>query len=466
MKSVLLECDSFDVNKLYDWICHNEFNVELNILVKSNNINNVTAKLKELKNVKCVTYAEMFSFTVSQEISVDLYYDQISNYTNDPMFYSLLDRDGYFPTYGIGIQHALTYYRQVALNALSFLYEGKIDLVYFRNTPHHSIEWLLAKSADALDIPVYVTERHVLPWMYSISKGYQLNREKVTLDNLTSDEVDRIKIQIDRFIKENRSEYTKALPSYEKNRMGKGAFKYYNPFKQFLKQFKRPHKFINQLVVYNQLRKHIEKVSLNSKYVVFFLHYQPERTTLPEGYGFHDQLYAIQLLRMALDERITLLIKEHPSMFTNQCEPKARNAKFYKWISKLPNVKMVSLDEDTFALIDNSLFVSTITGTVGLQAYIRKKPVVYFGRSNLVVKGVHHFSTPGKLKTFIDRVCEEIEIVEDVHDNLINLCSNNCVSGIPTDMSIEEIDYHYVKDFQQSAHFKILSEILSKINEV
>src|SRR5690606_14178885 len=52
---------------------------------------------------------------------------------------------------------------------------------------------------------------------------------------------------------------------------------------------------------------------------------------------------------------------------------------FFKRLSQLKNVVLVSTDVDTYQLIKNSVFVATITGTVGWEAITGGKNVLVFG---------------------------------------------------------------------------------------
>jgi hypothetical protein len=105
--------------------------------------------------------------------------------------------------------------------------------------------------------------------------------------------------------------------------------------------------------------------------------------------------------------------------------------------------------------------VATITGTSAIEAYIRKTPVIVFGRNNLKVNGVHGFKTVDALSTFIKQVCENKIEIDNVVENLFNLCYKTSISGIPENTT-EKIDYyHYKKGFQENAHYKLLSKVLN-----
>lgn len=122
----------------------------------------------------------------------------------------------------------------------------------------------------------------------------------------------------------------------------------------------------------------------NDKYVIFALHYQPEATTSPSGGVFVDQLLVIEMLDRLLPPDVKVLVKEHPSQFYGVLESASagRSKVFYDSFSKFSErVIPVSLDLGSFALIDNSEAVVTITGTIGIESIARGKPVLCFGRT-------------------------------------------------------------------------------------
>ena len=121
------------------------------------------------------------------------------------------------------------------------------------------------------------------------------------------------------------------------------------------------------------------------------------------------------------------------------------------------------MDEDNFHLMDNAKAVSTITGTVAMEAYARKKPVILFGRSLLEVEGVHIYQNMELLNMFIKRVHKNDVKIKNVIDSLTELCSKNNISGL--DLSTrEEINYYKYHGFEEKAHYDLLTEVLVNNN--
>jgi hypothetical protein len=116
-----------------------------------------------------------------------------------------------------------------------------------------------------------------------------------------------------------------------------------------------------------------------TKVVSFFLHYQPERTTLPEGGIFVLQQLAIEAISAGIPEDWAVCVREHPSTWFRRLSLVGRDEYFYRSIAAIPKVRMVSNGIPTRDLIDRSEIVATITGKVGFQALCRGRVALVFG---------------------------------------------------------------------------------------
>ena len=109
------------------------------------------------------------------------------------------------------------------------------------------------------------------------------------------------------------------------------------------------------------------------KYVYFPLHVQPEMSTMTFAPFYLDQLSILENLSKSLPTGYRLLVKEHPSMLGR------RKGSYYERIRSLPNAILVSPFVDSFKITNNAEMIFTITGTVGLEGLIMKKPVIVLG---------------------------------------------------------------------------------------
>ena len=113
------------------------------------------------------------------------------------------------------------------------------------------------------------------------------------------------------------------------------------------------------------------------------MHYQPERTTSPQGECFQEQILAIKIIASSLPNGWKLLIKEHPPQLSNRKVFKNKNFRStydYGLICKIKNVVIVPISFDSAELIKNAQLVATINGSVGWETLSTHfKPVVIFG---------------------------------------------------------------------------------------
>lgn len=132
--------------------------------------------------------------------------------------------------------------------------------------------------------------------------------------------------------------------------------------------------------LYNHYCSLVEEVSLDVPYVIFFLHYQPEENTSPNGDIFVNQYLCILTLLKNLPNNVMVYVKEHPHMFMSHRQGQTKRIRdFYDDLAAIPRVRLVNFAQDSYSLIDKAMAVSTVTGTVGWEAAVRKKPVILFG---------------------------------------------------------------------------------------
>lgn len=133
---------------------------------------------------------------------------------------------------------------------------------------------------------------------------------------------------------------------------------------------------------------------LTKPFVFVPLQYQPERTSSPDGGAYVDQFLMINLLRHSLPSTVSILVKEHAAQFHPRMDGHLGRFEFnYRDLSALPNVHLIPETYSSFELIDKCMSLATITGTGGLEAVARKKPVLVFGA------GCWYRSLPGVFYT-------------------------------------------------------------------
>lgn len=319
----------------------------------------------------------------------------------------------------------------VIWNTLSLLHKTKPDRLVHFNVPHGKF-WFVARIAELVGVQVYAGAISPLPWKEWIVKGLDAQRPIAVSD--TPRESGR---KIDEFIRVTRGDYTAAMPSYEKSR--------YDYFKGGFYSIKKEFRSLGWSLISSRslltfsIRSMLswrKKQALNlyqrlsagfrfpEKFVVFFLHYQPERTSLPEGYQYAQQWLAIRALANSLPDGYRLVVKEHPSTFRYYFNPGFRSLDFYRNIAGLPNTSLVPLDVTPFALIDRTAAVATITGTVGVEAIVRGKPVIVFGAAQYRnVKGVFAVSSKQEASAALLQIAAGAAVLSDkeMEDYLIGV---------------------------------------------
>ena len=182
----------------------------------------------------------------------------------------------------------------------------------------------------------------------------------------------------------------------------------------------------------------------NRRYIYFPLHLQPELTSSIMGGIFNDQAYALSLLSdICKSKNIIVLAKENPKQ--------THFHRFKKWfedIYDLPNVYLVDSSIDTHQLTSGSLCVATISGTAGLEALARQKPVICLGNSSVWWKhfdGVYKFDeqTLADAGDFIDSLISPSQRAHrspsDLRSQLLFDVAERCYDGC--------VDISYLKNF-------------------
>ena len=132
----------------------------------------------------------------------------------------------------------------------------------------------------------------------------------------------------------------------------------------------------------------------NTPFIYFPLHVDPESSTQQLAPDHVNQLTIIEALSKRKPMHMDIIVKEHPMMLG------LRPANFYKTLRSFPGVHMVHPSLPSRMLIQKSAMVATITGTVGWEAILVKKPTIAFGLSPFrnFKKGIvysHDLSTLG-----------------------------------------------------------------------
>lgn len=112
-----------------------------------------------------------------------------------------------------------------------------------------------------------------------------------------------------------------------------------------------------------------------AKYIYYALHYAPESSVNGLEPYFVDQLRAVDAILLNLPPGCHLVVKEHPAMVG------LRPLGFYRELRRRPGLVLLLPSQDSRALIAGASIVASVTGTVGLEAWLMGKPCLLFGRN-------------------------------------------------------------------------------------
>ena len=314
-------------------------------------------------------------------------------------------------------------------------------IFFFKTSPHLFYDYIIYLCCKILKIktiffcPNYLHSRLFLGYEIKDRSKIFFNKifnniSKIPSDNLVQEFMDKIKL-----------DYSKAKPYYIK----RGEFLKDNYLKYFLyytikiifnsfrldflkknfyclKEKNKSLRLINKLEynflefslvfkkkkLFNYYKKNSTKFDKSKKFIYFAAMYQPELTNSPYGGYFHDHIKALKVLNDSLPDNYFIYYKEHPVIFNPKPQMFGnlkRNLDYYSQIKKMKKVKMVNIDTNTFELIDNSQAVCTISGQIGVEAILRKKPCIVFSRTwYSKLNGIFLIKSSNKLKKIFNEI--------------------------------------------------------------
>ncbi len=308
-------------------------------------------------------------------------------------------------------QRIQLYYR--ILSYWLYMFEKyKPDLLFFDETPHVPFEYVMYEVALHKGIrtirfnPTHINHRLLLFGKVNETPNYLKERYE---EILNSNEGKLLSHDVEEYYQKLQGTYEEAQPYY----MKKESINVMKMFKQFIIIMKRflmnqsdssyqrtsegylqDFKLMKFIKIYNRisgriykyrlLREYrtlaVSKVDFSAKYIYVPLHFQPERTTSPDGDIYENQWLMVQLLSKKIPKDWKIYVKEHISQFRKDFSGEmGRNIEFYRELLLFSNVELVPLTVNSYDLIDNAQVTATISGTVGLESICRNQKVLLFG---------------------------------------------------------------------------------------
>ncbi len=342
-------------------------------------------------------------------------------------------------------------------------YVQKVNLKLFISgeAPHEVSDFILFVVCKALKIKTILFNYSSLPGMVYVSDGYTTfpayplaENNRSSIDNVLSD-------SILNYLTKIRSNYKEAIPVYaienfamvqkfaKENAGLKRSIniikKKYRQLIMLLSLFKK-FNAVNfwervrdfgqtrlNMMAWHKIKQEYVSRTINfvkpDKFVYFLLNFQPENTTSPLGGEFVDQLLAIAMLARTLPDHITILVKEHPMQLLEHGHYNyiGRDVNFYGRICSLANVRLVPFEADHFELLDTSVCVACVNGTVGWEAIVRGKATLVFGEAWFQgAPGAYRVKQDKDCKIAIDHIINDFSFTEDALMKYLHIFINSC----------------------------------------
>ena len=356
--------------------------------------------------------------------------------------------------------------REFYFNNLTISYLKRIkeipDFLLVVENPHSHAQYLVYEICLFLKVPVYKFNKWMpvpLIFLENISSGERVEKPK----NLGKTNIDiKIEVAINNFVDQIFSNREKNEFSYMKNQrlsnsllsifktfftsglkksyldirhntgmILKSKYNPINPFRfNFITRsyiiFKRKKNLFNAMIV-SQTDPDYTK-----RYVYFPLHFEPERTSNPDGGIFHDHLFALVKLRAFLPPSIKIYVKEHPSQMLMKVMAergsRGRSPLYYNLLKNIKNLEVINTKENSVKLILNSHFVATLTGSVALESSILGKKTLTFGDTwYRGCPNTYEWSSEIEYSKFIS---DEIKSLVEIKDFLKILKTKYSICGV------------------------------------
>jgi len=178
------------------------------------------------------------------------------------------------------------------------------------------------------------------------------------------------------------------------------------------------------------------------KFIFFALHFEPERSTNPDGLLFANQLIAIKMLSQNLPDNYKIYVKEHPKQLNFDLRnDHYRSVDFYKKLKNIKNVRLLGSRSDYNDLIKNSFCTATITGSITWDGLLQGKPGIIFTNSYLAkCESVGSIKTHRDIYEVLNNFNQKKQDV--VFDDIINFLKIN--------------ESHFINAIIYSGHKKLI----------
>jgi len=333
------------------------------------------------------------------------------------------------------------YYLLLLNHYTNIIQKHQLTHVLSFDTPHSTSSIVFYKLCEHFNIKCIQIEYHTLTNYSVIFEGYKFPR--LPIDYLNEETASSLEASLSTRIKKALKEKSAYLTAYKKK--DSKAFIKKSPFQHIVRRYRFIEKAtmnltmgilpllfkkeVKHFTAFNQIEKNLQyrrlinkplnallkkncvynqyakEPNIETPFIYFGMHMQPEKTSQPMGGEYDMQLLPIIMLSKALPEGWQLLVKEHPNQFNKRkiTNNNYRSHSFYKALSLLKNVTLVPLSYSSDLLIERAQIVSTLTGTIGWEALKLGIPTMVFGETyykacnKMLLQYIHYYDSQGFL---------------------------------------------------------------------
>lgn len=149
--------------------------------------------------------------------------------------------------------------------------------------------------------------------------------------------------------------------------------------------------------------------NLNSDFIYFPLHYQPEATTSVKGRHFYRLREAVSFVASQLPPGWKLIVKEHPHQWRRLLP---RKPGFFAHLSSIPRVELVHHTSDNSLLVRHARAIACVShSSITAHAVANGKPVISLGSSHFrQAPNYYCVTSTDNLKSVIKIIAETSKI--------------------------------------------------------
>ena len=304
--------------------------------------------------------------------------------------FPMMERINYYRKRNSRIYEA---YFQYIIYWLTIIQEHKVEAVFFSAIPHEGITFVLYNLAKILNIKVIIFERTIfhdrslmLKGIYDYPEFPEDFNEAKEFDNRFIDGYYDYQLKT-RLLEEKRK--SKSLSRFFKSIIHRHKdYVFDSPYglsdkkpSAITDNFNRFVESYRSEYYKKQYNRHLYKGPLSKKSVFYPLHFEPEKSTIPAGGRFWNQITVLNMLLDSLPEGWVIYVKEHPRQFSRSILKNAlgRDRQFYEKLAIDDRIMTLDIHRDSADIIQQVGCVVTVTGTIGWEAILKSVPVMIFG---------------------------------------------------------------------------------------